>query len=294
MRLLDEIGRHLDGYVFPVVKNGGIVMPSQAAVPFQSLGMEFDHEQKAARGSAADTRARAQGWQRPSGGAQSAGRPWSSCATAPFVDGVHVYRDPLASVRDAYPDSQVWRQQEGFWLTTRIALLPNLERRARLLVAVSERHRIVRSWAFWDGGVVGATWIGPRHTNFPDGSICAFDLADGTWSFGESLIALLDIYTLWVLRQLHLEVLGRWPGPQSVPYLYERLVEFRDGELCGCANSQRQYADCCKDSDLAKSRIREAIAFNNAIGWQDRNPPAAVYASMLIQRPPPELQDIIC
>jgi hypothetical protein len=117
----------------------------------------------------------------------------------------------------------------------------------------------IRSWGFWtDRG-----WIGPRHTNFPDGSICAFDLRDGTWQLGDPLVQLLDIYSVWALRHLHLSEFNRWPGPQSVPFLYERLWEFKDDELCGCgATEDKTYAECCKPGDLRAPAVQEAVNFS--------------------------------
>jgi len=45
-QMLQEIGRQLDKDIFPRVKNGGIVMPSELAVP-STLGEEkYDEDQR--------------------------------------------------------------------------------------------------------------------------------------------------------------------------------------------------------------------------------------------------------
>lgn len=118
-------------------------------------------------------------------------------------------------------------------------------------------------------------WIGPRHTNFPDGSICAFDPADSTWVLGDPLVELLDIYTIWAVRHLYLQTFGRWPGRQSVAHAAERVLEFRPDEYCGCAEGHRLYRECCMTKDLARNRIEDSLTFFWRTGGF-RNPPDAV------------------
>ena len=78
---------------------------------------------------------------------------------------------------------------------------------------------------------------------------------------GGSLVTLLDLYTLWVLRHVHLKEFGRWPGYQSVHHPYERLLELQDNEFCGCNKPERLYRDCCKKEDLRRNRLRDAVNF---------------------------------
>jgi hypothetical protein len=92
-------------------------------------------------------------------------------------------------------------QEGGFWMYTESALLPELGRTVSYLTGVSTDRHFVKSWAFYSSAV-GVFWIGPRHTNFPDGSICAFEPRDGTWCFGDSLVELLDLYTVWAIRHI--------------------------------------------------------------------------------------------
>lgn len=291
---LEEIGRQLDRSVFPRVRNGGLILPSEPAASFNPLGKELHHESEAKRRSAADARQGAGRRPWSPGGIRSAGRSWPSRAVAPFVgaDAVNAYRHEVDALCAAYPGVRIWEQGEDFWLRAESALLHRLGRKVAFLVGVSGSKRFVRAWAFWDSPV-GVTWIGPRHTNFPDGSICAYEPADGTWGFGKSLIELLDIYSVWALRHLHLEVVGRWPGPQAVAQPYERILELGDEERCGCGHGERSYASCCKEADLKRNRVTEAIAFGVFTGWRLRIPPDLIVQFALNRRQPPAIADFV-
>jgi hypothetical protein len=152
--------------------------------------------------------------------------------------------------------------------------------------------RSVRSWAFWADPIAFPEWIGPRHTNFPDGSICAFEPLDGTWKFGDPIVQLLDIYTVWALRHLYLRQFGRWPGYQSVHFAGERLLELRDDEHCGCGRGDKLYADCCMPSDLAGTRIAMLLNFVWVTG-SVRKPPEAVERFVRSKQQPPSLRDLV-
>lgn len=119
------------------------------------------------------------------------------------------------------------------------------------------------------------SWIGPRHTNFPDGSICAFDPSDKVWSVGDSIIELIDFYTVWAMRHLHLEKYYRWPGAQMVTHAYERVIETHINELCGCG-ADKIYLECCYKNDIAIDQITLAIDFICKSSGVDRHPPDEV------------------
>lgn len=118
-------------------------------------------------------------------------------------------------------------------------------------------------WAFWYSEVAGAglDWAAPYE--FPRWvHLRLLERRDGTWAFGDSLVTLLDLYSVWALRHLHHEVFGRWPGPQAVTQPYERMLELADDEHCGCLSSEgHRYIDCCKTKDLQRNRIAEAMKF---------------------------------
>lgn len=286
--LLAEIGRQLNRGVFPVVKNGGFVLPSGTTVFPRTLGKEQVDEPKRQRRSPAEPWAGSRGWQ------GAPGRTWPPGETAPLVgaDEGAPYEAELGAIRTAYPGAEVWRQEGGFWLRVESAILPALGRKAVFLVGVATDKRAVRSWAFWGGHVPGYSWIGPRHTNFPDGSICAFELRDGTWVFGDPLVELLDLNSVWALRHLHYENFGRWPGPQAVGHPYERLLELGDDELCGCG-SYATYGACCKSADLARNRIAEAVEFCICTEWSLRQPPVSVLQFMRDRRYPPCISKLV-
>jgi hypothetical protein len=143
------------------------------------------------------------------------------------------------------------------------------------MVSPFEPLRRVSSWAWWTTGI----WVGPRHTNYPDGSICSFEESDGTWNTRDSLVPLLDLHSVWLVRHLHLRHFGRWPGRQVLHTAYERVAENGACEFCGC-DSGELYAACCQQRDLA---IPPHIRYRKFIRhFRTRE-----------RRPPPELLDWI-
>jgi hypothetical protein len=172
------------------------------------------------------------------------------------------------------------------WLSARSQLLAGLGREAIFLIALPDNPDLEpRGWAFWDQGRE-IEWIGDRHTNFFDGSVCAYSSTnDRAWSPGDDLRTLLDLYSVWALRHLHLAVIGRWAGrqyslidPAGQPVPYYRLVEFKDKELCSCDSGAR-YGNCCKSRDLNHNFIaamRQFQALHNGRGIHDRRPPDPV------------------
>lgn len=277
--LLEQIGRQLDQSVFPVVHNGGLVLPGPSAVASIIPGKEFHHEGQQQRSSRSATGSR----NRPEAGARSAGahsadRSRTSAASTPlaFVDGYQDIDDAVQQLKLSYPVTKVWRQEEGLWLFVESTLLPDLGRSAGFVIALDSQNRHVRAWGFWLGAGVAVSWIGPRHTNYPDGSICAFDVADGTWTFGDSLVTLVDMYSAWSVRQLYLEHFGRWPGPQSSSHAYERLIEFSDSDHCSCGVHGARYGECCKGIDKRLRLLAIAVNFSFTVAFRQRKPPASV------------------
>jgi hypothetical protein len=102
---------------------------------------------------------------------------------------------------------------------------------------------------------------------------------------------LLDLNTLWALRQLHLDEFGRWPGHHSAPHPYERITELRGDEFCGCDRSDRLYRDCCQERDLAEDQAQMAADFNfrymrNGL----RSPPEEIAQFAFRRFNPPDIQ----
>ena len=271
---LERIGHQLDRGIFPTVKNGGIVAPSDSAISL-TLGEEkFYVDEGRPR---ENSRAGAPAWPGSGGAPPPTRGAWQAGQTAPLVcAALQPYpQEELDAVHRAYPGSTAWQEDDGIWLLTESTLLHGLRQAATFLTAISYTSAGVRSWGFWKDAVTPTAWIGPRHTNFPDGSICAFFPDDGTWIPGDPLVELLDLFSVWALRHLHLETFGQWPGSQAPCHPYERLLEFADRDFCTCGSDLR-YGRCCRARDLARNRIADAVNFNLLTRGYDRRPPKAV------------------
>lgn len=286
--MLSKIGHQLDEDIFPSIMCGGIVTPSESAAPSINWAKENDDERQRARRP--ETRA----WQWPSGGKRQTNRGWTSSASTPPIctELKAKYHGELLAVYEAYPGTQVWHQTDGLWLLTESSLLPELCQKAVFLTGIPfSRTRLVRSWGFWMGAPLRyPKWIGPRHTNLPDGSICAFEPTDGTWRLGDSLLLLLDLYTLWALRHLHLQVFKRWPGRQVAHFVHERLTELQPTEFCGCG-AGKLYGECCQEEDLKSNRVLEAMRFYDLGG--ERVVPELVKSFIRGQKSPPSLMELL-
>lgn len=210
------------------------------------------------------------------------------------------YEGQVTRLGAAYPTLRTFPDEVGMWLLVNSTVIAGLNREATFLVALPYEPGFgPRAWGFWRSPA-RTTWIGPRHTNFFDGSICAFSPDDGAWLEGGDLRTLVDLYSVWALRQLHLEVFGRWPGKQyalSAPdprvQAYYRLIECKEGELCGCGSETRRYAECCRSSDLRWNFAQLAAAFlKNTGGFHTRQPPASVVDFMEGDAAVPQMADV--
>jgi hypothetical protein len=273
---LQRIGEGLDARQPVRVKDGGFVIldPKPASTAVQ----EKNDEQRQGTGRPA-TRSR-QGSARRQG---PSGRSRSPGAQPRLRRLSAIYQQQLEDVQGAYPGAILTPVEHGVWLSAHSQLLGGLDRKAIFLIALPDDFDVEpRGWAFWDqGGEI--EWIGDRHTNFFDGSICAYSSTnDRAWSPGGDLRTLLDLYSVWALRHLHLVVIGRWAGrqyalldPAGRPIPYYRLVEFKDDELCSCDSGSR-YGNCCKPHDLAHNfltAMRQFQALHKGRGIHDRCPP---------------------
>lgn len=285
---LREIGDRLDAGALLRVYNAGIVMPDDPAVVSSIQGEETTDDRRET-----SPRSATGSWQGATGGQGSAGRQGTTGQAAPFIGANFSsrYEAELDGINKAYPGARVWHQEQGFWLLTESRLTADFPQRAVFLTGVSFALNATRGWAFWRSGLGELTWIGPRHTNSPDGSVCAFQLLDNTWRFGDPLVELLDLYTVWALRHAYLRHFGRWPGEQSVPLGYERVMELHEDEHCGCGQSGKRYGECCREKDFAGNRIADAVKFVLAFG--SRRPPTAVSRFVYDQTNPPRIGDLI-
>lgn len=289
MHTLETIGHQLDRDIFPRVANGGIVMPDDDAVPQLLWAKEKKHETSRPRRPDAGTWTRTTGWQRSPDRRGPPRNPSSLVCS----DLKAYYENGVTELQQAYPGTTVWYQPEGLWLMAESALLAGSCRRAVFLTGIPYvRTFTVRAWGFWVGiPFAHPVWIGPRHTNFHDGSICAFEPTDGTWMLGDSLTSLFDIYTCWAVRHLHLLTFGCWPGRQVVHHAYERILELKPGELCGCGSSRR-YEECCRRQDLGRDLIVAANDFMLRTGGR-RAPPESVKEFILGRSGVPNITDLL-
>jgi len=207
----------------------------------------------------------------------------------------------FTGLAEAYPTLQRIPDDDGSWLLARSSILSGLAREATFLVALPYRSGPgPRAWGFWTTPDA-SWWIGPRHCNFQDGSICAFAPDDGAWFEGGDLRTLIDLYSVWALRHLHLEIFGRWPGRQygllgADPRVnaYYRQIECKDDELCGCGSDTRRYSDCCKPADLQWDPIEQMQRFLHHVqgGFTSRRPPQPVVDFIECRNAPPKIADV--
>lgn len=268
--LLRKLGRHLDEDRLPIVHEGGVVMPGPASPSEFTPGEKGEgHVERQA-----EPRRSESGSRRGSSGRGPAEGEGPTGATTPIVGepGLNpdIQRD-LRAAAGAYPQMRVATAAGVTWFQVRVRPVPGLTAAARLVTQVPLYRKFpVRSWAWWDSGV----WIGPRHTNYPHGDICAFDPEDQTWNRGDPLVVLLDLHVVWIVRHLHLRKFGRWPGRQVLHTAYERLREQQPGELCGCG-STRRYGDCCRPRDARKDPYQALREHVQRVGTAGRCPPVS-------------------
>ena len=293
--LLQKMGEDLDNEVYPVVHDCGIVEPGQSHSQLQEPGMEDCYERQTTRGSTAGPR------KRTAGGPWSSGEPpatgsGSTSTTSSFFseyklsDATVAY---LEGVVGAYPTVQFRFTPDLVWLVHSIKPIRGLNETALLITAYPNDVRLpVKSWAWWGPGLI---WIGPRHTNYPDGSICSFEPTDpDAWQRGKPLRDLLDIHAVWIVRHLFLRYFGRWPGRQVFHTEYERLREHRPGELCGGCSSGLKYEQCCRPRDERKDPIERVFSFIRIFGHCERIVPKLVSDFVYGDRQaPPSLTELI-
>jgi hypothetical protein len=284
METVRRLGLRLDRGLPLEVLTGGIVAPSESIGP-RSLGAEqFNVRKRPFTSSAPPSLASGEA---PSSGSPAAG-PTRTAAPLKCASSRELYEAEIGAIQIAYPGTRIWQGEQGLWLLTTSSVACGLNWAATFLTAVSWSEAAVKAWGFWMDTPVQVRWIGPRHTNFPDGSVCAFDPADGTWVFGAPLVTLLDLYSVWALRHLHLDLFQHWPGLQSVLHPYERQLEFNPTESCGCG-SGRSYESCCARPDRTRSVLPDAVSFAMQFRGGSREPPRDIAQAVLHAIEPPSI-----
>lgn len=274
--LLKDIGNELDRDIYPVVHENGRVMPGAGRSP-NSPGKEMLYAFQPEAGSRGPAARQGQG--APARGSATAGAEALVLGQPGLSDDAH--RDLVGAIA-AYPRTRVRFVPPVAWLVTPIRPVDNLPDAALLVTRYLLDQRARRgvrpnvSWAWWDVGV----WIGPRHTNFPDGSICAYEPTQGTWTTGNSLLLWFDLHAVWIARHVHLRYFDRWPGDQVLHTAFERVREHRPGELCGCGSMQ-PYEECHQAADLARTPYDRAREFHKHYPDPYRRPDPEAVATLL-------------
>lgn len=191
--------------------------------------------------------------QGPSGRQGAAGQSGAAAAPEPsgedrFAELRSMYFEAMAEVREFYPDLRVIEVQDGIWVVTKILPIgcdgPNF---SVCLFLHDSKFFDHKAFAFVGNGRTGKS-VGPRHTNFPDASICSHIADDGVWHPGQSPLILLNLYAEWLICQLFHALEGTWPGRQSGLDATYRVIEFHDAEWCDCGSGLR-YGQCHRDID---------------------------------------------
>lgn len=256
---LRAIGALLDRDEYPHVGTNGQVMPEPDPTPeLPGKGASDDASERKRGTNGSETR---QGEGSSTG--CSAEAPWEAFLLG-HADLSDRNRSDLGAAMMAYPSLRIRIAPPVAWLLTINEPIATMPLRAFMLTTMSldptanlaGQNRTAAAWAWWDVGIR----VGPRHTNYGDGSICSYEPAQRTWTSSDSLLKLLDLNSLWITRHLFLQQFGRWPGDQVLHTAHERLAEHRPSELCGCG-SMSPYDECHREQDEGRPAYARLMEF---------------------------------
>jgi hypothetical protein len=150
-----------------------------------------------------------------------------------------------------YPTAHFREVDRGLWITTRIYPLGRGGPCYWVCLLLPDSAVFSpKAFAFYRLAPVPRP-VGPRHTNFPDGSICAFTDEDDAWRPGDNPKILLNLYAEWLVCYLFLRRERRWPGRQVGFDATYRQCEFNVREWCHCGSGAR-YGTCHYQSDATE------------------------------------------
>ena len=160
-----------------------------------------------------------------------------------------------------YPSSRIVRCSSGLALmSVDVGVIRSLPYRGRLLLEIpldepyglnpfpkpnTQLVPMVRAWASWGDGVRPAG----DHV-YPDASICAYMPDEWIWG-RDPLHVLVDWYTSWLAKCLHLQFLNRWPGRQHCSARVAMRRKMLD-EYCRCGGP-KEYRECHYPKDRQRS-----------------------------------------
>ena len=181
----------------------------------------------------------------------------------------------LEELEHWYPSSRIVRCSSGLALmAVDVGVIRSLPYRGRLLLEIplddpygltpfpkpnTQLVPMVRAWASWGDGVRPAG----DHV-YPDASICAYMPDEWTWG-RDPLHVLVDWYTSWLAKSLHLQFLNRWPGPQHCPAIVAIRRKMLD-EFCRCGGPKR-YRECHYLDDRQRSTYELVSKERTAAAW---------------------------
>lgn len=202
--------------------------------------------------------------QRPAAGSRQgrqgpSGRPGQSRPGSSDRPGAVLSRERLIGqageqLREHYSGVRLWKEigGNGVWLAVSVFPVGEGGPQADFIIALPKDPTFrILSWGFWrtDSRPV---WIGPKHTNYPDGSACAFPAQSGVWTPAHGITGYVDRMAEWGMRQLFLDAEGLWPGAQEGEHLYYRLRHTHPAESCTRCRGLRRYEECCRSRDQAE------------------------------------------
>jgi hypothetical protein len=139
------------------------------------------------------------------GSSRPEARPWPRRQRARGSSDSHAaelgraeYRFQVSNLREHYPGTRAWDgDTNGLWLAVPTLPLGEGGPRANLHITIPrDRDVPIVSWGFWE--LRDETcWVGHRHTNYPDGSICAFPPDGDFWVDGQRLVDYADLLSEW-------------------------------------------------------------------------------------------------
>lgn len=263
---LIEVGEALDIDQQLAVGDGGEVFVNP-------LDERAEHAERECEGTSG--RERSQRWAGQSAGPRQEAGP----CEAPWIGGGSLgehYRLSQEAVMQRYT-AKFFAAGAGLWVIAPSSPLGADGPQFHLAVALPYAEaKKPSAWAFSKLGSFPKL-VGPRHTNFPDHTICAYGPNDGVWVPGDGIRPLLNLYSTWLFRHLYLAEMKVWPGRQWGASALYRRSEFHPDEWCGCGKSSR-YRDCCMAADfLVPDDLARTLHFE-ALGshYGARKPPKAV------------------
>lgn len=270
--LLQRIGEELDQHQTIRVFRGGVVQPSTGCSSPHMLG-EVSADEGTRKPAGSERPATGQG-QGSAEGNPARARPGPPAGQVLRERGVEPKLvadiEGATDAQDGYPQLRARLAGPIIWFEGELEPVPGLGRAARVRVAYPMDVTIhLHAWAWWKNG----KWIGPRHTNFGDGSICAYELTDRSWTRARPLVYYLDQVTGWITRHTYLAEFHRWPGQQVLHTARERLIQHQPGEICGACRSGCPYEECHKPADMQLSRLVIDKEYRRHYGRNEQRPP---------------------